>query len=38
MLLSFVIPTRNQAPFIRECIDSCLAQNVADSEILVLDG
>ncbi len=36
--LSFVIPTRNQAPFIRECIDSCLAQNIADSEILVLDG
>jgi glycosyltransferase involved in cell wall biosynthesis len=38
VLLSFVIPTRNQAPYIRECIDSCLAQNVVDSEILVLDG
>jgi glycosyltransferase involved in cell wall biosynthesis len=38
LLLSFVIPTRNQAPYIRECIDSCLAQDVPDSEILVLDG
>ncbi len=38
MKLSFVIPTRNQAGFIRECIDSCLAQNIPDSEILVLDG
>jgi glycosyltransferase involved in cell wall biosynthesis len=38
VLLSFVIPTRNQSQFIRECIDSCIAQNVTDSEILVLDG
>jgi GT2 family glycosyltransferase len=36
--LTFVIPTRNQARFIRQCIDSCLMQGVADSEVLVLDG
>jgi glycosyltransferase involved in cell wall biosynthesis len=38
MRLSFVIPTRNQAPFIRRCLDACLAQRIPDSEILVLDG
>ena len=38
MLLSFVIPTRNQAQFLAQCIDSCLAQGIADSEILVVDG
>lgn len=38
MKLSFVIPTRNQARFIGECIDGCLAQNIPDSEILVVDG
>jgi glycosyltransferase involved in cell wall biosynthesis len=38
MQVSFVIPTRNQARFIRRCIDSCLAQAVPDSEILVVDG
>jgi glycosyltransferase involved in cell wall biosynthesis len=38
MRLSFVIPTLNQGPFIRRCIDSCLAQGIADSEILVQDG
>jgi glycosyltransferase involved in cell wall biosynthesis len=38
MRVSFVIPTRNQARFIRRCIDSCLAQSVRDSEILVVDG
>jgi len=36
--LSFVIPSRNQARFIRRCIDSCLAQGIEDSEILVVDG
>jgi glycosyltransferase involved in cell wall biosynthesis len=35
--VSFVIPTRNQAQFIRKCIDSCIAQGV-DSEIVVVDG
>ncbi|CAN5673451.1 N/A [soil metagenome] len=38
MKLSFVIPTRNQAQFIAQCIDGCLAQNIADSEVLVVDG
>jgi glycosyltransferase involved in cell wall biosynthesis len=38
MRLSFVIPTRNQARFIAQCIDGCLAQGIADSEIVVVDG
>ncbi|MFT3694674.1 MAG: glycosyltransferase family 2 protein [Kofleriaceae bacterium] len=38
MRLSFVIPTRNQAQFIGQCIDGCLAQNIPDSEVLVVDG
>ncbi|WP_242343211.1 glycosyltransferase family 2 protein [Anaeromyxobacter terrae] len=38
MKVSFVIPTRNQAQFIRRCIDSCLAQGMPDAEILVVDG
>jgi GT2 family glycosyltransferase len=38
MRLSFVIPTRNQARFIGQCIDSCIAQGIADSEIVVIDG
>src|SRR5262245_15882129 len=38
MKVSFVIPTRNQARFIRKCIDSCLAQRLADFEVVVVDG
>lgn len=38
MRLSFVIPTRNQARFLRQCIDSCIAQGIDDAEILVVDG
>ena len=38
MRLSFVIPTRNQARFLAECIDGCLAQQIPDSEIVVVDG
>lgn len=38
MKLSFVIPTRNQAQFIAQCIDGCLAQQIVDSEIVVVDG
>jgi GT2 family glycosyltransferase len=38
MRVSFVVPTRNQAPFLRRCLDSCLAQDLADAEILVVDG
>jgi glycosyltransferase involved in cell wall biosynthesis len=36
--LSFVIPTRNQARFLRRAIDSCLAQGVRDAEVIVVDG
>ena len=36
--LSFVIPTRNQARFLRRCIDSCIAQGVDGAEIIVRDG
>ena len=36
--LSFVIPTYNQARFIAQCIDGCLAQQIPDSEVLVVDG
>lgn len=38
MRLSFVIPTRNQGRFLAQCIDGCLAQGIADSEIVVVDG
>jgi glycosyltransferase involved in cell wall biosynthesis len=38
MRVSFVIPTRNQAPYLARCLESCLAQNIDDSEILVRDG
>ena len=38
MRLSYVIPTRNQAPFLRQCLDSCLAQGTEDAEVLVVDG
>jgi glycosyltransferase involved in cell wall biosynthesis len=36
--VSFVIPTRNQARFIRQCIDSCVAQQIPGAEIVVVDG
>lgn len=36
--LSFVVPTFNHARFLRRCLDSCLAQGIADAEILVQDG
>jgi glycosyltransferase involved in cell wall biosynthesis len=38
MRLSFVIPTRNQARFIGQCIDGCIAQAIPESEIVVVDG
>lgn len=38
MRLSFVIPTRNQARFLGQCIDGCIAQGIEDSEIIVVDG
>jgi glycosyltransferase involved in cell wall biosynthesis len=36
--LSFVVPTRNQARFIRRCIDGCLAQGIDGAEVIVVDG
>jgi glycosyltransferase involved in cell wall biosynthesis len=38
MRLSFVVPTRNQARFLRQCLDCCVAQKIDDSEIVVVDG
>jgi glycosyltransferase involved in cell wall biosynthesis len=36
--VSFVVPTRNQAPFLRRCLDACLAQGLPGAEVLVQDG
>ena len=36
--VSFVIPTLNQADFLKRCIDSCLSQRIAKAEVLVQDG
>ena len=36
--VSFVIPTRNHAAFLRRAIDSCLAQGIEGAEVLVVDG
>ena len=38
MRLSFVIPTRNQARFIGQCIDRCLTQAIPNSDVWVIDG
>lgn len=38
MRVSFVVPTLNQAPFLRRCLESCLAQGVPDAEVVVVDG
>jgi glycosyltransferase involved in cell wall biosynthesis len=38
MRVSFVVPTRNHAPWIRRCLDSCLAQGLPDAELLVADA
>ena len=37
-MVSVVIPTRNQASFLRRCIDGCLAQELPEAEVLVVDG
>ncbi|HEY0388741.1 MAG TPA: glycosyltransferase [Gaiellales bacterium] len=36
--VTIAIPTRNRAAFLREAIESCLAQTFADIEILVCDN
>ncbi|MBN2705765.1 MAG: glycosyltransferase [Deltaproteobacteria bacterium] len=38
MMVSFVIPSRNQARFIRRCLDSCLALDSHEREVIVIDG
>ncbi len=38
MRVSFVVPTLNQAAFIGRCLDSCLAQRIPESEVIVMDG
>ncbi len=38
MKVSFVVPTRDQAGFIRRCLDMCLAQRISGAEVVVRDG
>ncbi|HDS15621.1 MAG TPA: glycosyltransferase [Proteobacteria bacterium] len=38
MMVSFVIPSRNQAGFIERCLDSCLALDSHEREVIVMDG
>lgn len=38
MMVSHVIPSRNQASFIRRCIDGCLDQTFPRREVIVVDG
>lgn len=36
--VSFCIPTKNEGKYIKKCLDSILAQNYSDIEIVVVDG
>ena len=36
--VSFVIPSLNQARYLRRCLDSCLGQQLDDFEVIVRDG
>lgn len=38
MRLSIVVPSFNQARFLKACLDSILNQNYSDVEVLVMDG
>lgn len=38
MRVSHVIPSLNQASFLRRCLDSCLAQSFPRQEVIVVDG
>lgn len=35
--LSFIVPVYNTEPYLRECVDSLLAQDLADCEIILVD-
>lgn len=37
MLISYLVPVYNVEPYIRRCLDSILAQNGADFEVVLLD-
>ena len=38
MLVSFIVPTLNQADFLNRCLDSCLTQTIPNFEVVVQDG
>ena len=35
--LSFIVPVYNVAPYLRKCVDSLLAQDYDDYEIILID-
>ena len=35
--LSFIVPVYNVAPYLRKCVDSLLAQDYSDYEIVLVD-
>ncbi len=37
MKLSIIVPIYNVAPYLRKCVDSLLAQNISDYEIILVD-
>ncbi|HMZ48161.1 MAG TPA: glycosyltransferase, partial [Flavobacteriales bacterium] len=37
-LISIILPARNAAPYLRECIDSVLAQTWSNWELLIVDN
>ena len=37
MKLSIIVPVYNVAPYLRKCVDSLLAQDISDSEIILVD-
>ena len=37
MKLSFIVPVYNVAPYLRKCVDSLLAQDFEDYEIILVD-
>ena len=37
MKLSIIVPIYNVAPYLRKCVDSLLAQDITDYEIILVD-